>query len=437
MPYEILEEKPQAESSLGYLGRTGARTLARGAESVLGLPGDIAGGLLGLSNYAIDKVTGHKPLPSRLPIPTSEDIRNNVTKPLTGNYLEPQGSTEGFWDDIVGDAATLLVPVKGKVPFKKALVGALGRSAAGNTAKWAAEGVTGSPLVGAVAKIGSMALAGTSGGRKHLEGLKKSSYDNAFKNVPEKTKIDVRPQKFQIDKLKNKISTSDIPDKKFLLERIESFDKLVSKNIPSEVKSSGLLDQFGKPITQTTSAREGGKALLQEIINLKQGWNQHLGDANLSKQSKNYLKKMVGIANESVNNYGSKNPKFYKDYKIGEELTNALQGTNYVQKFLSKSPLLQSTVKNPIVKHLLGVGAVTAITTKPLQSASLGAGVLGVYESAKAYQLLSRSPEARKYYKALIQDSLKNDSKAAAKNLEKLDKAADAFEKTGRFEILD
>ena len=59
MAYRLLEDNsnPEVESNLGYLGRSGARTLARGAESVLGLPGDIASAATGLANYGISKLT--------------------------------------------------------------------------------------------------------------------------------------------------------------------------------------------------------------------------------------------------------------------------------------------------------------------------------------------------------------------------------------------
>ena len=209
MPYELLDESPQQEqsgrqqpeSTLGFLGRTGARTLARAGESIAGLPGDIASAGLGLANYGISKVTGKPgPIP-KLPLPTSEAIRENVTKPLTGNYLEPQSKNEQFYDDIIGDAAVLFSPFKGKVPFAKGVAGALGRSAVGNTAKWATEQVTDSPVVGTGVKIGSMVLAGTLGGRKQLNTLKNDSYQKAFSKIKPNPKFNISPERSKIDQL--------------------------------------------------------------------------------------------------------------------------------------------------------------------------------------------------------------------------------------------
>lgn len=457
MPYELLEEAPQQESTLGMLGRTGARTLARGAEAIAGLPGDIASGVLGLANYGISKATGKPgPLPERvnlgpalfgpigvgvdiasrvlgkespvpqINLPTSEDIHQKVTKPLTGEFLEPQGKGEQFYDDIIGDAATLLIPVKGKVPFVKAAVGALGRSAIGNTAKWAAEEVSGSPLVGAGAKIGSMALAGTFGGRKELSKLKNQSYQDAFSKIPENAKFNFSPEKSQIEKLAKSLTKGDRPDKAFVLDRLRSINNITNK---------------------------AGKGSIQEAINLKQDWNKYLADPSLPKSSRDAIKQAVGIVNDGIKRYGETNPGFFKPYQIGEELTGALQSTNFIQKVLSKHPVLQDSMKNPLMKHLLFGGAAYGIGKMSVPAlVGIGGGVVGARESAKAYQLLSRSPVARRYYKDVIEATLKNDTKAIAKNLARLDKAANDFtakhpdfellpeeggEQGGRYEFID
>lgn len=405
MRYELLKEDiiPQDESNIGYLGRTGARTLARAGESIIGLPGDVASGLIGLTNYGISKATGKPgPIPD-IPLPTSEAIRRNITKPLTGEYLEPQGRGEKFYDEIIGDAAALLVPLKGKVPFAKAAMGALAKSAVGNIAKWGAEEVTGSPLVGIGAKIGSMALAGTLGGRKVLTDLKTKSYDEAFSKIPKNIKFDLSPEKNKLQKLANTISRGDRPDKAFMLDRLHSINNITNKS---------------------------GTVSLEEAINLKQDWNKYLSDPSLPKSSRDGLKQAVGIINDGIKRYGSTNPSFYNPYKIAEELTGALQSTNYMQKVLAKHPYLQDSIKNPLLQKALWGGALYGVSKVPFPTvAAIGAGAYGIKESAKLYQLLSKSPIARKYYKEVVESALKNDIKAVRKNLSKLDNSANQFSK--------
>jgi hypothetical protein len=463
MPYELLE-KPltdQGESLLGLLGRTGARTAARVLEAVAGLPGDIASGALNLANYGISKVTGQQgPLPSRasidlpslfpfpmgiaanvggkalesitgqptptqIPIPTSEDIKQHVTEPLTGEYLKPQGDMEKFYDDIIGDAATIFMPVKGKLPFAKATLGALGKATAGNVAQWAAEKVSDSPIVGVAAKMGAMALAGTFGGRKELSTVKDKSYKEAFSKIPEGAKFDLSPEKARIDRLVKTISKGDRPDRDFLIDRLSSFGNISDKK---------------------------GKAGIQEAITLKQDWNKHLADPGMSKSTRDIMKQAVGTVNKGISRYGVDNPSFYQPYKMGEELTGALNGSNYVQKFLDKFPSLQNSVKNPLLQKIfyggLGYGAIKSMSIPQI---AVGTGTaMGAYHSAKMYQLLSKSPVARRYYKDVVQSAFKNDVKATARNLSKLDHAANDFmqkypdlmpegkegESTGRYELL-
>ena len=424
MRYELLDELPntsQDESTLGYAARTGARTLARAGESIVGLPGDIVSGITGLVNYGVNKLTGLKGPIGDIALPTSEGIRKNVTKRLTGEYLEPQSSNEEFYDKIIGDAASLLVPLKGKVPFAKAIGGALGRSAIGNTAQWAAESVTDSPLVGAGAKIGAMALAGTIGGRKELNNLKNESYKDAFSKIPENAKFSFKPEKQKLEKLANALSKGDRPDKSFVLDRLRSIENI------------------------GTNADRG---TIQEAINLKQDWNKYLSDPSLSKSSRDSIKQAVGIVNDGIKRYGSQNPSFFKPYQAAEELTGALQSTNYAQKILAKHPYLKEKVSNPLIQKLLWGGAFYGAShTNTPAIVGIGATALGAKEAAKAYQLLARSPIAQRYYKDVINATLKNDVKAIAKNLSKLDKAANQFEFTdeedspqqsnGRYEFID
>lgn len=426
MPYELLDEGAP-ETALGYAGRTAGRTLARGAEAVVGLPGDIISGIGNLANAGIKAVTGHEirmpetglPLPGVIsnrstrinPLPTSQEIRENVTKPLTGEYLEPHTENEKFYDDIVSDAATMFIPVKGKVPFAKAALGALGKSIAGNAAQWATEKVSGSPLLGAAAKIGGIALASTMGGRRELSKIKDQSYAEAFSKLPSDTVFDFKPEKTTLEKLGNTLIKGDRPDKKFLLERIAAANDLISKADIGNV---------------------------QELINLKQDWNAHLLNPEIAKSSKDILKHMVGTVNSGIKRFGAQNPEFYKPYVLGEELTGAMRSSNYVQRFMAKHPFLQEKASNPVIKHLMlgglysGVGYAGSKIGIPA-AAAIGAGAAGIMSGAKAYQLLARSPYARQYYKNIVAASLKNDTKAAAKNLAKLNKVAD---KSG-YELVD
>ncbi len=442
MAYKLRSNIPesQEESTLGYLGRTGARTLARAGESILGLPGDIAKGTQDLVSYGASKLTGK---PTKIPffdpktidlinqgigkvtgqpntlretlLPTSEDIRSG-TKKLTGEYLEPQTSNEESYDQIISDAAALFMPFKSKVPFTKtipgvlgkakeigsAFTGALSKSAIGNVAQWAAEKVSDSPWVGAGAKLGAMAFASTIGSRKELTKLKTQSYDDAYTKIPKNTQFDFRPEQKKLDTIIKDISQSARKDKKYLLETLKPFDDKLAN---------------------------AGRGSVKSMIDLKQDWNDHARTSGLDIKTRKTINEAVSTVNQGIERYGITNPEFYKPYKIGEELHSALKSTNYIQKFIGQHPKLKNIADNKLVQHMFWAGTYHSLPQLiSAKAATIGAGTLGVYEAARTYQLLTTSPVALRYYKDVINASLKNDVKSTARSLSKLNKAADDFE---------
>lgn len=436
MPYEILEEtapgtglenkarrhihkgyKPVPEEeavTLPWLDRSGARTLARVAESIAGLPGDISAGVLGLANIGLEKATGKRNiLPPQL-APTSEDIREYITKPLTGESLEPQNEYEKFYDDIIGDAAAILVPVKGKIPFKQLgsqALRSLGIAAAGNTGKILAEQFTDNPIITSGAKVGSMLLASLKGGRPKLEQMEKSFYEEAERGHPDITTSYIKPAENKINRIIKSLEKGDRTDKDFLLERFNKFTPLV----------------------------DNGVADMKELINLKTGWNDYIGNPKIPIKTRNFLKRGVGILNESINKYGKRNPKFGIPWKKAEELHGALRSTNYVAEFLSKHPLLEKSMSNPIIKYGLFGGLVhkgIGLTSLPWLAAA-GAGLYAGKEGFKFLNLVTKSPIAAKTYKEFIKHSLMNDTKAVARDLATLNKEADKYDESSNlYEII-
>ena len=118
--YELVDAQPEVNNAIeeslpASLGRNAARTVARAGESIVGLPADIAssifnvaseltGGLIPPNTYEKFQQESIFPWPK-----TSHQYRETVTKPLTGEYLEPKSGTEEGWDQIVDTAAPLLL----------------------------------------------------------------------------------------------------------------------------------------------------------------------------------------------------------------------------------------------------------------------------------------------------------------------------------------
>lgn len=177
---------PPEESAVGTIGRTLARSTARAAESVLGLPGeitegisslvgagekaifgekktpqkiDLSSGLLKKINSTIKSFTGYdSPLPDQLSLPNSEDIKEYITKPigklLPEGTLEPKTDWEKLSDEIISDGIPLLIPIKGKIPFARALK----ISGLSNLSSWLSKKLGFSEKGQAAAKLGTTLL---------------------------------------------------------------------------------------------------------------------------------------------------------------------------------------------------------------------------------------------------------------------------------------
>jgi len=465
MAYTFIDdEKPDYSNEPWYktAARAVPRTIARGAEAIAGFPGDIAATGLGLGNAAISKITGQENvLPERLPIPlnpampyagsfnlpTSGDIKKHGTEALTGEHLNPQSQNEENVDQIIGDAATLLIPGlgqanltwKGLKGLAKPAAKAIGRSAVGNISGWGAESLTGSPFVGGIVKMGAMALSALAGSRKGVVDLKDSSFKDSQKHIPKGTEINVTRENEQIKKLIREVAAGDPPNKKAILDRFTPFVRNVPKDIPGKTQGLGIVNEHGKEFTKTIPGKPGGNVELQKIINLVQDWNEWYQDPSLSKTQRAFLKRGIGIANSAIDKYGATNAKFYEPWKIGKELHEALESTNIVQRTLASSPLLQTAVSNPLIKHALYGGAIHGLANSsyPVLGA-VTAGSAAAYEATRFTQLLWKSPVARKYYKDTLQHALKHNLPAAASSASKHSEVADNLLKTaGRYTFVD
>lgn len=124
------------------------------------------------------------------------------------------------------------------------------------------------------------------------------------------------------------------------------------------------------------------------------------------------------------------------DHPDKEEILKRLQA--FGNLVFGDHEVLQKAVESPVTKFLLGFGAGSSgvlggLSNLPYTIAGAGAayGVYkGVKEAAKAYELIKRSPTARRYYKNAIMAALNNNVRVMSSNLRKLDKVATDFQYT-------
>lgn len=281
-----VKEPQQEESLLGTIGRGIARTGARAVETIVGLPGDVSEGILGLvgagekalfgtevtpkkidfslgllkkMNEGIESLTGIKPhFPDTFSLPTSEDVKKYVTKPLGREAIEPQAKWEKVADSIIEDTIPLLIPgVKGKIPFAKALK----VSGISNIASWLSGELGAGEAGQAATKLGTTLLTTVASPgilKKYAKTLRPTQAANFLDEVKESSKI----LKF-VGKFKPKVLT---PGTSILI------GSYFGKGIPSAIGIAGIygtaaIEKTLRAFSKHPELRKHYKGILKAAVN--------------------------------------------------------------------------------------------------------------------------------------------------------------------------
>ncbi len=388
------------------IDRHAARSGARAAEAILGTPGDIYGTiesalgggakLLGMPEEQVEKASKIASYLSPMGrLPTSTQLKEQITEPLTGEFLKPRGKGEEFADEMVGDAAALILsrgrPIKSK-RYVKQVLGSIGVSAGANTAS---EGVG---LLGAgektqmAVKVGSMMLLGLLGKGKperYVSKLYKEAND-AIKHNPS---VDATALTKSVTRLYHELSEGlGAASEKAVMTKIE---KLLAK-----VKN--------------------GKINVKELIASKRSLSEEMSkvvfesaDRASKSRARKLFKKVSSDIRQEIDIYGKKNPKFGKAYKDAEEGFGALQQSQKVGNFIHKNAKYSpaSVLLYPLV-HAVGKATFPA----------LAAGA-ALYKTAQIGYRLAKSSALRTHYKNVLKHAAQENAPAMNRSLKKLDEA--------------
>ena len=394
---DVVKKLPKSEQQLLYpgmdfsrkpseTGRQIVRTVARAGESLAGLPGDIIQGVSSLANIGLRAATGKgfETLEDIPYLPTSEKIKKYISDPLGEflggeKFLDPKGKYEQLADELVGDLSVFLLPVKGKIPFARALKTA----GLGNLAKFASKEAGLPEGAQEAVKIGTMLGVNLASPRKLLKNAKQY-LSAATESLPEGAEV---------------ASKSFEP----VLERL--FKLRTKGDIPStwNEKLKYLSDQI-----------VAGKVPVQDVWDLSKDINNLFYGAkkpSAFKRSFNFLKD--GLS-KTLAEYGKENPSFYKNLTAGNDLYSAVSKAEKATGFLNK------TLKN---KKALGASTLGALFGwySPAQLVKYGGGAYLANEAVKTFNILKNSSTARKYYLDTFKSAIGGYSKQASKSAKKLD----------------
>lgn len=397
---EIKEEVPSSSDLPRHLARGGARA----AETALGLPGDLmslpldlAGGLAKLLGAPEETVEKAKDITKKIVpganVPGSEEIRETITKPLSGEALEPRSKGEEIGDEIIGDAVSLFLP--GKSPKGLKSVKRLLRSfgiAGGATGASELAGKFGAGEKGKTAtKLGSMLFLSSLGMAKPRQ-LTNKLYTDAQEAIKEGATVPAGKMKNQLFGLRNSLKKGlEAPTEKAVLDKIEKLD------------------------TKIKRGRIGVDELWASKRSLNEELGKMLGEAKSKPErvrAKKLYKKLNRFLNEELGDYAKKNPEFGKPFKEAEEAFGTLAQSQVVGNFIKNNA---KYTPNSIFLYPL-------IHAFPMPSAATGVASVAAYKGGQVAYRLAKSPTLRKYYLSVLKDAAAEDSKALNRSLERLDK---------------
>lgn len=408
--YEFLSKSKSngtgKENIIDNIDRQISRSGARIAETALGAPravGDFLQSLvpeqalikgaekLGIGEFAKKSLETQKKYSAHKLLPSSDQIRNNVTKYLFGEKLEPKNIWEKRADDVISDFTALALPLPGsQLKVLRPALTSLGANIASETIGQ----MGGSEKQKTFAKLGSF-LVGSLANPKGAEKLANNLYKQAESVLPKDATVSSTNLGRSLDELeasfrKGGLAGSD----KVALEKIADLrNEMQGAQIP--------VDSLVSAKRKINEARAG---LFKALEGNKPG----------IKTAKFKLDKVSKAVDSSLEEYGKHNPEWQAFYKPANEVFGAIAQSKKARNWLINHK------KNFGTFGALSLFGIEQAIGLPTSAAAVGiGGTAGL--TAEFMTRLAKSPTLRKYYTNVINAALKQDVIAAQENLKKLD----------------
>lgn len=398
-------EQPKQKSSNASINKSiiryGGRSLSRAAETAVGLPGDLINLIKTGLTYGLTKATGADPediskLMNRrqlLTPPTSSDLKS-LSEETTKGFTKPENKLEEFSDNVISDLTSLAVPIKGRVPFLRAL----GTSLGANVAKEGVGYVGGSEGAQEATKLGALFLTGLAAG-KSADKLKNNLYEKSRDSIPKGTMIDTVVLGSKLNAVKNQIS----------------------KGISTPTKTTVL-----KSIKDIEKKAKGGAMEFEDLVQAHHDLNEISADKKLfeelSKPHQKLLKarldKVKNVTGETINEKGAAIPGFLENWKNANEAHGAIVKSHKFRntiKKLTKAKSSYLTTPALILLEALNPGSMLYV------AGSVGAG-LSAMKSGELISKFYNSPVLRKHYVELLKNAADENVKATIQSISKINR---------------
>lgn len=388
------QEVERQENVPQKIARQVGRTALRGAETIAGLPGDIQrfaefiGSSLG---SGLRSLAGQEPIPPE-EIERRQSIAKGVTPNLPGQeqlqqvseaafgeFAKPQTEAEEFSDEITKDFASLALPVKGKIPFARAL----GTTLFANVGKELVKDLGGSDTAQGATKLGLMTLAAMMG-RSNANQYAKDLYKNSIKSIPENAVIEAE---------------SIAPE---------------LRKFTSRIKKGGLTPQKA-PALRLARQLEGkivdGKIPVKELPAFRASINEYRFDRTLGDKARYHLDRFEDVIQKGLEKYGNQNPEFMKQYKDANIAYSGMKQAGRLQRLIGKNVNVSDL--SPLTAIALGLGG-------SLESAAIKLAAASPLGFMKKF---TTNPVLRRHYLDVMKSAAKEDTVKLTRNINLLDRA--------------
>lgn len=400
------QPKENLKSNIGrQVGRAGARI----TETVLGAPrafGEFLEGFVPekILKKGAEKIGLGKPVEKVLELqkkfapyklfPKSEDIRENVTKHLFGEKLEPKNKWEAKTDELVSDFAALAIPLPGsQLRLLKPAMLAVG----GNIASHIVGEIGGTKKQQTYTKLGTI-LLGSLLNPKSAQNLEKSLYSDAQAARPSDAKVSAKNLTRLVDSFEKELMKGDpgATSKRKSLDLIKDI-KSKAKNKEIDVEE---LEQFKRDINEARSS------LYETFKTDKVG----------RKAAKRNLDTVSKFVDKTLTEYGKQNPEWETFYRSANEVHGAIAQSKRLRHWFGNN--IKKIGFAPLLAEM-GLYYFGGFPAAAVATGIGGAGFVGTEIGAR----FLKSPTLRKHYMNVINSALKEDAVAVHENLKRLDKA--------------
>lgn len=397
------EARPEERGFLENQARRAKRYGARAAESVVGLPGDIVqtvrsmaqsipdvevgpfkirGGLQPEEEQNFVQRWGRKALES---LPGSGELRAKTAESFPD--LEPESEAEDVEDEIVGDLAALAIPVKGKIPFARAL----GLSLIGNAGKQAMKEMGFGGTAQEATKMGLMIFGGMFGKGRGARTYMNNLYKQAEGFVPKGAKF------------------------KYPMKGIEKVEGLIAKGAMNDAKApvaAFIEDMRGK--------MPSGVMTVEEAMQFDRDLSREIARSANDPTKRGLYKQLKKAHLNAVDEYAKENKAFGETWNDAKMAYKGLETGMQIQDFVKKN----ANVKNLTYSAaLLGMQEAALPGHTGTKLAALGGAATTLY-SAEVAKRIAKNPALRRYYQNVVQASLSDNAAMLNRNIQGLERAA-------------